>query len=111
MTDYPQWPFEVSQINRSDRALRELFGVAYFPGPVREGEPASGERQAFVPGVFGNIFDVLVASETRKDAIDSYRAVIAVGAVNWRAGWATTLESYVRSGGTVVLNSNQINGL
>src|SRR2546423_1867963 len=60
MTDYPQWPFEVSQINRSDRALRELFGAAYYPGPVREGEPASGERQAFVPGVFGNIFDVLV---------------------------------------------------
>ena len=62
MTDYPQWPFEVSQIARSDRALRELFGAAYYPGPVREGEPASGERQAFVPGIFGNIFDVIVAS-------------------------------------------------
>jgi hypothetical protein len=62
MTDYPQWPFEVSQINRSDRALRELFGAAFYPGPVREGEPASGERQAFVPGIFGNIFDVVVAS-------------------------------------------------
>jgi hypothetical protein len=62
MTDYPHWPFEVSQINRSDRALRELIGAAYYPGPVREGEPASGERQAFVPGIFGNIFDVLVAS-------------------------------------------------
>ena len=46
MTDYPQWPFEVSQINRSDRALRELFGVAYYPGLVVEGEPATGDRQA-----------------------------------------------------------------
>jgi hypothetical protein len=64
MTDYPHWPFGVSQINRSDRALRELFGAAYYPGLVREGEPASGERQAFVPGIFGNIFDVLVASGT-----------------------------------------------
>ena len=63
MTDYPQWPFGVSQINRSDRALRELLGAAYYPGPVREGEPASGERQTFVPGIFGNIFDVIVASE------------------------------------------------
>jgi hypothetical protein len=62
MTDYPQWPFEVSQINRSDRALRELFGVAYYPGLVVEGEPATGDRQAFVNGVFGDIFDVLVAS-------------------------------------------------
>lgn len=64
MTDYPQWPFGVSQINRSDRALRELFGVAYFPGLVVEGEPASGDRQAFVSGVFGNIFDVVVAADS-----------------------------------------------
>jgi hypothetical protein len=62
MTDYPQWSFGVSQTNRSDRALRELFSVAYFPGTVVEGEPATGDRQAFVNGVFGDIFDVLVAS-------------------------------------------------
>ncbi len=69
MTDYPQWPFEVSQINRSDRALRELFGVAYYPGLVVEGEPATGDRQAFVNGVFGDIFDVLVASEVQGPAL------------------------------------------
>src|SRR4030095_8962498 len=40
MTDFPHWPFEVSQINRSDRALRELFGVAYYPGLVVVGGPA-----------------------------------------------------------------------
>lgn len=62
MTDYPQWPFEVSAINRSDRALRELFTTAYYPGAVVEGEPATGDRQAFVSGVFGDIFDVLVAT-------------------------------------------------
>ncbi|HEX3282989.1 MAG TPA: hypothetical protein VHR36_17260 [Pyrinomonadaceae bacterium] len=62
MTDYPQWSFGVSQTNRSDSALRELFSVAYFPGSVVQGEPASGDRQAFVNGVFGDIFDVLVAS-------------------------------------------------
>ena len=111
MTDYPQWPFEVSQINRSDRALRELFGAAYYPGPVREGEPASGERQAFVPGVFGNIFDVLVASETHKDAIDSYRAVIVGGEINWTPGWVKKLEDYVRGGGVVVLNAAQTKSL
>jgi len=65
MTDYPQWPFGVSQINRSDRALRELFGVAYYPGLVVEGEPATGDRQAFVNGIFGDIFDVLVASDVK----------------------------------------------
>ncbi len=111
ITDYPQWPFEVSQINRSDRALRELIGAAYYPGPVRQGEPASGERQAFVPGVFGNIFDVLVTSETHKDAIDSYRALIAGGRIDWSEAWARKLGDYVRKGGVVVLNAAQVKGL
>jgi hypothetical protein len=111
MTDYPQWAFSVSQINRSDRALRQLFGAAYYPGLVREGEPASGERQAFVPGVFGNIFDVLVASDTQQEAIDNYRAVVVGGEVNWIKGWPERLADYVRKGGVVVLNAAQAKGL
>jgi hypothetical protein len=149
MTDYPQWPFEVSQLNRSDRALRELFGAAYYPGPVREGEPASGERQAFVPGIFGNIFDVLVAAPVQNStsggqtqatagsadvpsalsaaganksprtgealfpisAVDAYRAVIVGGRIDWTKPWVDKLDSYVRNGGTLVLNSAQTRGL
>ncbi|HMF55483.1 MAG TPA: hypothetical protein VK619_03920 [Pyrinomonadaceae bacterium] len=111
MTDYPQWPFGVSQISRSDRALRELFGAAYYPLTVVEGEPATGDRQAFVSGAFGDIFDVLVASETHRDAIDSYRAVVAGGRIDWSAGWAKKLEDYVRNGGVVVINSAQAKGL
>jgi hypothetical protein len=111
MTDYPQWAFGVSQVNRSDRALRQLFGAAYYPGLVREGEPASGERQAFVPGIFGNIFDVLVASDTQKEAIDNYRAVVVGGEVNWTKGWPERLADYVRKGGVVVLNAAQVKGL
>src|SRR2546423_372580 len=111
MTDYPQWPFGVSQINRSDRALRELFGAAYYPLTVVEGEPATGDRQAFVSGKFGDIFDVLVASETHAAAIDSYRAVVVGGRIDWSAVWAKKLEDYVRNGGVVVLNSAQAKGL
>ncbi len=101
MTDYPQWPFEVSQIDRSDRALRELFGVAYFPGLVVEGEPAMADRQPFVAGVFGDIFDVLTTGATD---FGGYRAVVLGG----RAEWDQSLDKYVRGGGTVVLNSGQI---
>ncbi len=176
MTDYPQWPFGVSQINRSDRALRELFGVAYHPGLVVEGEPATGDRQAFVNGVFGDIFDVLVASEvqspgssptvregsnvvpsrtskvqSRQNAsvasakkstvnkteewayegsdlkdesaraaadqpvprfsvypLDPYRAIVVGGLVEWSPQWIQRLVDYVKSGGTLVLNSAQI---
>jgi hypothetical protein len=175
MTDYPQWPFGVSQINRSDRALRELFGVAYYPGLVVEGEPATGDRQAFVNGVFGDIFDVLVAADVQsmgssptvkaaqspkskvqshqkanalrlkkssksqteevayegsnlKDEsspapspfplprspvfpLDPYRAIVVGGEVELSPQWIQRLAAYVRSGGTVVLNSAQIKGV
>ncbi|HYG82402.1 MAG TPA: hypothetical protein VD861_18540, partial [Pyrinomonadaceae bacterium] len=111
MTDYPHWPFGASQIDRSDRALRELFGGAYYPMTVTEGEPASGDRQAYVASVFGDIFDVLVASETRKEAIDAYRAVVVGGRLEWSPAWAKRLEDYARGGGTLVLNAAQLKGL
>jgi hypothetical protein len=187
MTDYPQWPFGVSQINRSDRALRELFGVAYYPGMVVEGEPATGDRQAFVNGIFGDIFDVLVATDVQSPTskvqspakagntvgsagivpaksaagakknkasknqewvyegsnsdrlsssssaqpptpspipvplspvprfsdypLGSYRAIVVGGHIDWSTQWVQRLSNYVRSGGTVVLNSAQIRGL
>ncbi|HKR01330.1 MAG TPA: hypothetical protein VJT09_11695 [Pyrinomonadaceae bacterium] len=111
MTDYPQWPFGVSQIDRSDRALRELFGAAYYPAPVTEGEPATADRQVYVASPFGDIFDVLVASETRADAIDAYRAAIVGGRIEWSRAWAKRLEDYVRKGGVLVINAAQVKGL
>jgi len=111
MTDYPHLPFGVAEISRTDRALRELFTAAYFPAPVVEGEPATGDRQAFVSSVFGDIFDVLVASEEGSEAIRNYRALIVGGRIAWTAPWGKRLEEYVRSGGTVLLNAAQVEGL
>jgi hypothetical protein len=117
MTDYPQWPFEVSQIDRSDRALRELFGVAYYPGLVVEGEPAIADRQPFVNGVFGDVFDVLTAADAQgtrskiRSLLPSYRAVIVGGRIDWSNEWIQRLTDYVRNGGTVVLNAAQIKKL
>lgn len=112
MTDYPHWPFGVSPINRSDRALRELFGAAYYPLPVKEGEAATADTQAFINSVFGDIFDVLVASETHAKAIDNYRALVVGGRVRrWSPLWAAKLEQYVRAGGTLFLNAAQAEGL
>jgi hypothetical protein len=117
MTDYPQWPFGVSQINRGDRALRELFGVAYYPGLVNEGEPATADRQAFVNGIFGDIFDVLVAAESSPRSspvaspLDSYRAIVVGGRIEWSTQWIQRLTDYVKFGGTVVLNAAQVKGL
>jgi hypothetical protein len=117
MTDYPHWPFEVSQIDRGDRALRELFGVAYYPGLVVEGEPAMADRQPFVSGVFGDIFDVLTAADVQgsrskvQTLLPSYRAVVVGGRIDWSAEWIQRINGYVRNGGTLVVNSAQIKNL
>ncbi|MDQ3649144.1 MAG: hypothetical protein M3458_02465 [Acidobacteriota bacterium] len=111
MTDYPHLPFSISAIDRHDRALRELFGAAYFPGLVAEGEPATSDRQAFVSGVFGDIFDVLVASDESADAINAYRVVVAGGRIEWTPAWGKRLSDYVRGGGVVMLNAAQAKGL
>lgn len=125
MTDYPHWPFGISQISRSDRALRELFGVAYYPGLVVEGEPATADRQVFVNGIFGDIFDVLVASDvqsptskvqrpksrTSASALSPYRAVVVGGHIDWSPEWVGKLNDYVRNGGTIVMNAAQVKGL
>ena len=111
MTDYPHLPLGVSPVNRSDRALRELFLAAFYPAAVDEGEPATADRQAFTNAAFGDIFDVLVASEAKADAIDAYRALIVGGRVEWTPFWARRLKAYVEKGGTVVLNAAQTKGL
>jgi hypothetical protein len=111
MTEYPHWPFGSSQIDRRDRALRELIGAAYYPAPVTEGEPATGDRQAHVAAIFGDIFDILVTSETHSDAINDYRAVVAGGRIEWGRDWSKRLEEYVRKGGVVVVNAAQKAGL
>lgn len=111
MTDYPHWPFGVSQVNRSDRALRELFGAAYYPGLVVEGESATGDRQAFVSSVFGDIFDVLVTEDNRRHAIDDYQVVIAGGHLEWSKEWSEKLRDYIKRGGVVVVNAAQVKGL
>ena len=117
MTDYPHWPFEVSQIDRGDRALRELFGVAYYPGLVVEGEPAIADRQSFVSGVFGDIFDVLTATDVQgsrskmQTLLPSYRAVVVGGRIDWSTEWIQRINDYVRNGGTLVINAAQIKKL
>jgi hypothetical protein len=91
--------------------------VAYYPGLVLEGEPAIADRQPFVPGVFGDIFDVLTAADAQgskskiQTLLPSYRAVVVGGRIEWSPEWIQRLTEYVRNGGTVVLNAAQIKRL
>src|SRR5207237_347452 len=103
MTDWPQFPLGVAHIDRSDRALRELFLAAYYPAAQDEGEPATADRQAFINAAFGDIFDVLVANDKNADAVDAYHALVVGGRVEWTPAWGERLKAYVQKGGTVVL--------
>jgi hypothetical protein len=72
------------------------------------------DRQPFVAGAFGDIFDVLTTSEGRANSgspLSAYRAVVVGGRIEWSARWLQRLSEYVREGGTVVLNPEQIKGL
>jgi hypothetical protein len=118
MTDWPHFPLGVAHLDRSDRALRELLLAAYYPAALDEGEPATADRQAFTNAAFGDIFDVLVASDKNagggpppSDAIEAYRALVVGGRVEWTPAWGTRLKNYVQKGGTVVLNAAQLKGL
>ncbi|HEV3471281.1 MAG TPA: hypothetical protein VG148_18290 [Pyrinomonadaceae bacterium] len=110
-TNYPHFPFGVSPPDQGDAALRELFYAAYYPTGVVEGEPATADRQAFVNAAFGDIFDVLVASDSGAEAVSDYRAIVVGGRVSWTPAWASRLKDYVRKGGTLVLNAAQAEGL
>jgi hypothetical protein len=111
MTDWPHFPLGVAHLDRPDRALRELFLAAYYPAASDEGEPATADRQAFTDAAFGDIFDVLVASDKNAEAFDAYRALVVGGRVEWSPAWAERLKAYAQKGGTVVLNAAQLKGL
>lgn len=75
------------------------------------------DRQPFVAGVFGDIFDVLTAADVQgsrskvQTLLPSYRAVVVGGRIDWSNEWIARLNDYVRNGGTVVLNAAQIKKL
>ncbi len=89
--------------SEADRELRELFNVCWHPVGVVEGQPAAPDVQSLPNGRYGNIFDVLVDRPEKAKAIFNYPVIWAAGDVNL-APIAESLEEYVKSGGTLVVN-------
>nr|HOJ31746.1 hypothetical protein [bacterium] len=92
----------------NDIELRELFNVAWHPSAILEGLPQAPDVQSMPPGIYGNIFDVLVDRVEKATVITSYPVVWAAGDVKLEGNWITVLEDYLRKGGTVVLNIESI---
>jgi hypothetical protein len=95
-----------------ERMLQEYFGVAYHPiGPESE-KPMTAINEVYVPGVFGDIFDVIYAyPDTAKwRTIDAYPVVIAAGDIELTAAEGKRLVEYVERGGTLLVADVHLTG-
>lgn len=68
----------------------------------------TGENGFLSNGPFGDIFDILLSNAPEK-VIESYRVIFLVGGVEIDKELAQKLLNYVKAGGTVVVNSTQVN--
>jgi hypothetical protein len=87
---------------RHEAAIRGWFDVAYYPAPETQNEPATGIRQTYVNGVFGDVFDVIVTAEGKADVLKTYPVVIAAGEMSMSERFRAALDDYIRGGGTFV---------
>lgn len=93
---------------RADRMVDGFFNIAYYPFPRNEGGPVDDLSICWPNGYFGDIFDVLVTSPTRLDAIKKYQVIFCVGDTRLDARWVGALKEFVASGGTLVINTEQV---
>jgi hypothetical protein len=95
-----------------ENMLAEYFGVAYHPiGPESE-KPMTAINEVYVPGVFGNIFDVIYAYPDVSNwrTIDTYPVVIAAGEIELTAAEGQRLAQYVERGGTLLVADGHLTG-
>lgn len=96
-----------------ERMLRELFWIAYHPIGVKAEEPITATNEVYVPGVFGDLFDVVYAypDVKRWTTIDTYPAVVAAGDLELTLAEGKRLADYVENGGTLLLCEGQTEAL
>jgi len=95
-----------------ERMLEEYFWTAYYPiGPESE-KAMTGTNEVYVPGVFGDVFDVIYAypDVTRWRTIDTYPVVIAAGEIELTPAEGQRLAAYVENGGTLVVADGHLTG-
>src|SRR5205814_2585410 len=71
---------------------------------------ASGIRQTYVAGIFGDIFDVIVTAKGHAGILNTYPVVILAGEVTLSEEWGSALANYVQRGGTLVVCGDQMLG-
>ncbi|HET6248886.1 MAG TPA: hypothetical protein VFE47_14410 [Tepidisphaeraceae bacterium] len=95
---------------RHEESIQGWLDVAYFPAPEMQNEPATAIRQTYVNGIFGDIFDVLVAAPHHADILPAYPVVIVAGNLSLTKEWGDALSEYMNAGGTLVICESELTG-
>jgi hypothetical protein len=95
-----------------EKMLEQYFWAAYHPiGPESE-RPVSGTNEVYLPGVYGDIFDVICAYPDPKKwtTLDSYPVVIANGEIELTSAEGLLLKQYMQKGGTLLVADAHLTG-
>jgi len=106
----PTWNPDLLRYDRHARMLQEWFWLAYHPHGLRDAELNTGINPSAIPGMFGNIFDVLVADAERLDILETYSAVVLLGEIELNQEVGRRLRQYMEAGGTVVMSAGHVSG-
>lgn len=95
-----------------ERMLEEYFWAAFHPMAAESERPMTGTNEVFLPGMFGDIFDVVFAypEVERWRTIDAYPVVIAAGDIELTEAEGRRLAQYVERGGTLLVADAQLTG-
>lgn len=117
----PYWPNQFQNMhqnpdalprNEHDAMMSGVFSTLYHPiGPESE-KAITGVNETFLPGVFGDVFDVIAAypDVAKWKTIDSYPALIVAGDIELTLGEGKRLAQYVNAGGTLLVTDANLTG-
>lgn len=95
-----------------EKMLEQYFWTAFHPiGPESE-KPMTATNEVYVPSVFGDMFDVILAypDANKWRTIDTYPVVIATGDIELTEAEGQRLAQYVEKGGTLLVAEGQLTG-
>lgn len=95
-----------------ERMLEEYFWTAYYPIGPESQKPMTGTNEVNVPGIFGDIFDVVYAypDVSKWRTIDTYPVVILAGDIELSQPEGERLAAYVERGGTLLVTDGSLSG-
>jgi hypothetical protein len=105
-------PHDKTPIDDHWLMMKQYMWAAFYPiGPKSE-QPITSTNESYVPGVFGDIFDVVYAypDVNKWKTIDTYPVVIVTGDIELTAPEGQRLAQYIENGGTAMIADVQLTG-